>query len=337
MRWLKMMGVLAAVAGMLGAAGCGSSGGNLNSGDQPQVLAPHELVGAVLARLPLSPGSTGAVVKGTLKVSDFTIIGNGASQPAQLGVGQTGIFVRVIDPGDDILVAGNPGADGSFELLVPGDAVLARLEVELRVLEDLDGDGNGEDTLRQTVPLYLSSGRVHTVTMQLGRSTALTLDPNLKPETGEAVIVSIDKLDAGGHIATELAQIPSTGNLIADYDRDSFIEPGDDVAFEDANSDGTGDPLATPPQAGNGAAAIQTILGTVVSVSETRGRMSIRTNDNTIIEVSVSYFTPVESFVVSADGGGFFSVGLSELSKNEVQVTGFFNGSLFNALAVNTF
>lgn len=335
MRCIKMMGMLAVLAGIFGLAGCGSSKAPINNPGS-QVVAPDTLGSASLARLPLSPGAAGTIVKGTLSVRDFTILDNGSGKPGP-NIPATGIFVRVIDPGDDILVAGNPFTDGSFELLVPGNPVLASLEVELRVLEDLDGDGSGDDSLKQSIPLYLAAGRVHTVSLKLSRSTALNLDPNLKPESGEVVIASIDKLDAGGHVASELAQFQNSGNLISDFDRDGFIEPGDDVVFEDANNDGTADPLATPPEAGSGSAAIQTILGTVVSVTETRGQISVRTNDNTIVNVSVSYFTPVESFVVSADGGGFFTVGFGELSKNEVQITGYFSGGLFNALSVNTF
>jgi hypothetical protein len=330
-----MMGVLAVLAGMLGLFACGSSKQQVNN-PGTQVVEPDALGSASLARLPLSPGAAGTIVKGTLKVRDFTVLDNGSGKPGP-SIPATGIFVRVIDPGDDILVAGNPLTNGSYELFVPGNPLLARLEVELRVLEDLDGDGEGEDTLKQSIPLFLAEGRVHTVSLNLGRSTALSLDPNLEPETGAVVIASIDKLDAGGHVASEIAQFQNSGNLISDFDRDGFIEPGDDVVFVDANNDGTADPLATPPEAGSGNAIIQTILGTVVSVSETRGQISVRTNDNTFVDVSVSYFTPVESFVLSADGGGFFTVGISELSRNEVSITGYFSGGLFNALSVNTF
>ncbi len=335
MRWMRLMGVLAVSAGLWGIGGCGGSKADNQPAGQ-NVTAPQELLNASLARLSVNGAGDQTSVKGTLKISDFTLLDNGPAQPSQLGA-STGIFVRVIDPGDDILVAGNPDGNGDFELLFTGDVLLSRLEVEFRVQEDLDGDGTEGDTLRQSVPLFLEQGRVHSVDLEISRATALNLDPALLPEDGEVVIAAIDKLDAGGHIATELAQLPALGSLISDFDRDGFIEPGDDVAFEDSNLDGAADPLVTPPQAGSGSASIQTILGTVVSVSEERGRISVRTNDGNIIDVSVSYFTPVERFVVSSQGGSFFSLAITELSQRDVQVTGYFDSGLFSALSVNTF
>ena len=335
MRWMRLMGVLALMASIWGLGSCGS-GSDINSGSQPLVVVPNGLSSATLARLVVNGDGTRSSVKGTLSIRDFTVIDNGGAQPSQ-NMSSTGILVRVIDPGDDILVAGNPDAKGNFELLFDGDVKLSRLEVEFRVQEDLDGDGTEGDLLRQTVPLFLEQGRVHNVKMEISRATALSLDPALKPEQGEVVIASIDKLDAGGHIATELAQIPSIGSLISDFDRDGFIEPGDDVTFEDANFDGTADPLEVPASAGNGGAAISTVVGSVVSVSEERGRISVRDNDGRIIDVSVSYFTPVERFVVSSQGGSFFSVSITELSQRDVVVTGYMDGALFSALSVNTF
>ena len=84
-------------------------------------------------------------------------------------------------------------------------------------------------------------------------------------------------------------------------------------------------------------AVVQTILGTVVSVSEERGRISIRDNSGNIVNISVSYFTPVERFVVSSQGGEFFSLAITELAERGVQVTGYFDSGVFNALSLNTF
>ncbi|MCB1220228.1 MAG: hypothetical protein H7A35_09330 [Planctomycetales bacterium] len=336
MNWVRLMGVLVLGAGIWGMTGCGSGKAvDANSGN-PQVAPPQALEAATLSRLLVNGDGTQTSVKGTVSIKDFTVLANGASQPSQLDM-STGILVRVIDPGDDILVAGNPDGKGDFELLINGDVLLSRLEVEFRVTEDIDGDGTPGDTVRQTVPLFLEQGRVHTVKMEISKASALKLDPALEPEQGEVLIAAIDKLDRGGHLATELAQIPSSGSLVSDFDRDGFIEPGDDVSFDDANFDGTADPLETPVNAGEGSAALQTILGTVVSVSEERGRISIRDNSGNIVNISVSYFTPVERFVVSSQGGEFFSLAITELAERGVQVTGYFDSGVFNALSVNTF
>ncbi|MCB1216586.1 hypothetical protein KDL44_04300 [bacterium] len=335
MNWVRLMGVLAVSAGIWGSTGCGSSKSD-NGGPQPQVLAPQELSAAGLARLLVNADGSQTSVKGTVSVRDFTVLDNLANEPSDTE-NKPGILVRVIDPGDDILVAGNPDGNGNFELLLNGAVQLGRLEVEFRVSEDVDGDGSGGDTIRQTVPLYLQQGRVHNVDVEISRATALSIDPVLIPEKGEAVLASIDKLDAGGHVATELAQLQASESLISDFDRDGFIEPGDDISFDDANFDGTGDPLEVPATAGQGSAEIRTLLGTVVSVSEERGLISIRDNDGRIVDVNVSYFTPVERFVVSSQGGAFFSLSITELSQLDVQVTGFQSGSVFTALSVTTF
>lgn len=183
------------------------------------------------------PGTAG--VGGQFLVQGFTVLDENLNV-VNPGEGGAKLMGRLLDPGDDILSVVIPGIDGRYELFTTQSVTEAKLQLEFRVLEDVDGDGQGNDLIVHTVPVLLVPGFISIVNMTISPGTIHNLAPELQSEDGQggfSVVVGVERTDGNGEYDETFALFPD-GLLYIDDDNDEFIEPGQDSFWEDANRNG---------------------------------------------------------------------------------------------------
>lgn len=225
------------------ASGCGgSSTGSGSTGSPPPpspVVGSGNLGDANTGRL-VPTGDLGTTgVSGEFLVQGFTILDE-EQNAVNPGEGGPKLLARLIDPEDDILSVANPGIDGRYELYTTQSVTEAKLQLEFRVLEDVDGDGQGNDLIVQTVPVLLVPGFISIVNMTISPGTIHNLAPEFQTLDGLggfSVVVGVERTDGNGEYNETFALFPD-GLLYIDDDNNEFIEPGQDSFWEDANRNG---------------------------------------------------------------------------------------------------
>jgi hypothetical protein len=264
---------------------------------------------ARLARLEPAVLTTAAEVSGKLSLTGIQVVDE-AGQPVA-GSGFGSIFIRIVDPGDDILslVEGQPDAQGNFNLQIPDPPLRSLLEVRFKVEADLDGDGIGGDTLRQRVPLTLTAGR--RASTQISLRQQLGYQPGVAVPVGETVPVIIaalvETLDATGRRSFGRASNYSAGEVLSDVDGNSSFDPMTDLRQEDGSGDGLSDTslaLYTSP------APFDTIFGVVTRIDQFKreAEVIVKSGDSGyIVNVLIDPMSVVELYLPKTPRGESFA------------------------------
>jgi len=308
----RLLWVVAIVVMLVG----GCSGGN-DAADQMDNELPggqNQYVVTSSERMPLSDDPSIATVEGLLTVVGFTIVDPGAEvgdeASAVSQVSDMRVLVRLVDPEDDILSEVNPDLGGRFSLDYLGELSYLKLEVEFMVAEDLDGDGTGNDTLRQAVPIGLQLGRVAQVNLEfklngadLGTAAPIELvaDTELLPEEGEMLLVELSSLDANGAHEEFYGVVYSSQQAIYDLDQDDYLEAGDDYVGVDDNANGWIDELELNYDEAT-AAMVTGFNGVITSVDVAEQTFMLQLADTQVLLMTVDAFTSIEL----SDNGQFY-------------------------------
>lgn len=303
---------------------------NQNPPDQPD---PSIAEGINDLRMQESAEPLVAGVEGEVFVEGFTILEPDEPPPsATAAVSQVPdyrLLVRLVDPEDDILSEGYPDEGGRFELAYTGPVLNAKLQVEFKVEEDLDGDGTGEELLTHSVPVGLKPGRVAQVSITLARQATESApgvpivdiaDQELLPEIGEMMIVRYLAQDANGYHDEYYGVLFSSAQTIFDQDGDEFLESGDDFIGQDANSDGWIDSYEMG-FAGSQSMDEETYIGTVINVHVADQTLTLELDNGEALLVLVDPFTPIEPLSINNQFYGELPLD-SSLIGRRVQVSG---------------
>ncbi|GEM_PF-2204452 len=284
---------------------CGCKGGGADEMDD--ALSPAEQLEELsLDRLQGGTDEQTAIVEGLLTLEGMTLVEPPAESAAVSQVPDPRVLVRLLDPGDDILSEVNPDLSGDFRLEYIGDALDAKLQVEFTVVEDLDGDGEGEDLVTQSVPLALAPGHVAEVSLHLALADQ-DAPPGGSPlgqevvvaVVGEVLLVELESLDTNGYHDEFYGVFFADGFTIYDVDDDQFLEPGDDYLGSDADSNGWVDPLEQGFSAP--VAAMEVLEGTVTDVSIADQTLQVRLTDGRLVDILIDQFTSIEPLTAESE------------------------------------
>lgn len=224
------------------------------------------------------------------------------------------IMVRLLDPTEDILIASvHPDLGGRFTITTITPVVNARLEVNLAVLEDLNGNAVSDDLVNQAVPLTLRPGQVALVELKLSRSlprqepgAVLNNNPAiadaLLPDAGFMLLAELKVQDGSGYHEDFYGVNYLTGSVVYDTDGDRALEEFDDYNGADTNTDGWADAfeeLFAQPQA----PATTLLVGYVTSVNQGLSQLTIQRDDLTFVVIDVDPFVAIEELNSTAAGG----------------------------------
>lgn len=281
-------------------------------------------------RMTPTPEPQLAVLRGTLAVEGFTILDTEGLPAAEPGaVAQT--TARLLDPGDDILAAVNPDPAGVYELSTAAPVTTGKFQVELRVQEDLDGDGTGGDQLIQTIPVTLRQGYTAELDLTLRRGVAEDVGPSTQLGPGEFAMAELSGQDAGGAHDEHYGVFFAENLVIYDLDRDGQLDLGADFAGEDVDNDGWVDPYeANFP--GVYTMGGEDITGVVLSVNVAEQLMILHADEGPVV-VYLDPFALIEPLA----GGEEFLAPLpldEELVGRQVVVLGYPVPGGFHALWV---
>ena len=284
---------------------CGCKGGGADAMDN--ALSPAEQLEQLsLDRLEGGTDEQTAVVEGLLTLEGMTLLEPPAEGAAVSQVPDPRVLVRLLDPGDDILSEVNPDLSGDFRLEYIGAALDAKLQVEFTVVEDLDGDGEGEDLVKQSVPLALAPGHVAEVNLHLALADqdapvgASPLGQDVVVAVvGEVLLVQLESLDTNGYHDEFYGVFFSDGFTIYDVDDNQFLEPGDDYLGGDADSNGWVDGLEQGFSAP--IAAMELLEGTVTDVSIADQTLQVRLTDGRLVDILVDQFTSIEPLTAESE------------------------------------
>lgn len=266
----------------------GNSGGEVSRPELPDAeqISLAEVSGTVmLAGLTLDGSLTASATGG----GGFTGGGGGAIGP---GGSAPGVLIKIYNPGDDILRQTVTGANGSYKLTLD-TAVVGKLSVQMQVVEDLDGDGQGGDTVTQVVPVNLAVGKAATVNFSFAYgASAPSAGGGLFPPDQLLLTVDIQQQDLNGDRRDFLAQGPN-GELVIDKDGDQFLEPGDDAVYVDANHNGVPDNYEAIDTPVSGSPGQDYIEGLVSSVDLAALTFVLDTPDGGSLTIALSPFAGV--------------------------------------------
>jgi len=253
-----------------------------------------------------------AALSGSISLSGLTLDGEGGHIASDAGgftgspgaggippIGQPGIMARIVDPGDDILNSTFTDASGFYALSL-GTTALVKLQVELRVVEDIDGDGTGGDTILQSVPVSLVQGKAAVVNLQFSLGSPLQADGSVFPEGGSGglIITEMYQEDGNGTKNDFFGTLPGLGEMVFDRDGDHFLQRGPDPTYVDGDKNGWPDPSE---MAYSDPAALPTELdGTISAVSIPELTMSLLLSDGSTKTIIIDPFTTIQQ--LSADG-----------------------------------
>ena len=175
----------------------------------------------------------------------------------------------------------------------------------------------------------MKPGRVAQVSITLARQVteaapgvpiADIADPELLPETGEMMIVRYMAQDANGYHDEYYGVLFGSELTIFDQDGDEFLEAGDDLVGEDANSDGWIDSyelgFANPL-----AAEETSYSGIVINVHVADQTLTLELDNGDALLVLVDPFTPIEPLSIDNQFYGELPLD-SSLIGRRVQVSG---------------
>lgn len=299
--WINLGLAAVCGAGFALFAGCSSNHSGVTPADQPG--APNFI--AVDQRnedrlTPVAGGAPSALgISGTITVQGLNVLTDQA-QPVPAGQANTHITAQLIDEEDDILSEMVPGADGKYALTVFSPTLTVRLRVTVKVADDLNGDGIGNDTLTQEVPVQLVTGKSVSVSLRLKRAVQADMQPVLWPTAGAVVLCDLSRTDGNGSLTKFYGTFIAGGFVIISLDGDRLLEDGDDWRQPDANHDGWADPGEAVY--GNPTLSTATLSGTVKSV-DTIGQTLIVSRQGVNTVVFLGQFCSIEPFSAMA---GFF-------------------------------
>lgn len=219
--------------------------------NEPQAPSSSELQQANESRMQTGPdifstGAAGAVVLEGFNLADPDAREEGSV--SQLEV-MPEVMVRLIDPDEDILVESNPLVTGDYELLYGNVEVNTRLQLEFIAHDDLDGDGSSYDTVIQTVPVKLATGRLAEVDITLTRMSEEDIAlagggpvPDGLAFEGSIVVGNVMAMDGNGYREDLYGVFYRDGVTVIDEDGDGILDPEADFSGPDADGDGWIDP-----------------------------------------------------------------------------------------------
>jgi hypothetical protein len=283
---------------MVMVAGCKGGGSDL---DQPgNFFTPDAIQQANESRLEPAANLESAV-SGSLSITGFTVLDE-MGQPGLDTNGAPKAAARLLDPGDDILSQVMPGVDGRFMLSTTEPVSAGIVEIEFRVQEDIDGDGEGDDTIISRIPVALEPGRTATLDLELSKGLAAGVDSELAlaPQDGsggEYMVTRYEALDASGLHESFYGTFFGSASVIYDVDRDEFLEAGDDISLADDNTNGWAD---APESQYGSAGAVAFIQGVISGVNTAKQQFTLRFDDGTTATVNVLPFAGFE--VLGEDG-----------------------------------
>jgi hypothetical protein len=256
-------------------AGCGSGSGG-DDGNTPPPGFPTPDLSPSLDPLQ-------AEVAGEVDFDGFTLYvdpdpeaGHGGSA---IGAA-TGIMAKIIDPGDDILsekpILVNGGYRLGFRPAVSAKPIKVKVLFEMRVNEDLNGDGTGGDLLRQTVPMTVIQGKAALLNLSVRRADPRVVSPVFTPTAGETLYTSIAQTDTSGTRDSYFATLVASGEVVFDQDGDSVLAPGEDAVYNDTDQNGWPDESEAEYAAPG--ASISELEGVVASVDPPNRTISISVN-----------------------------------------------------------
>ncbi len=293
MRWAVAVSI-----GLIFAFASCKGGGDVVEGN---VFSPQAIDETNDLRLDPAADEQSSAVSGQLSITGFTVLDE-TGLPVMDGPGAPKATARLLDPGDDILSEQMPGVDGRFLLATTEPVTTGIVEIEFRVEEDVDGDGEGEDTISQRIPVALKPGRTATLSLELNKGEADGIDSELAvaPQngTGEFMLTRYEALDANGSHESFYGTFFATGSVVYDVDRDEFLEIGDDVSGSDSNTNGWADDaealFAADP------APMGFLEGVISGVNTASQQFTVRLPDGSTTTVSLQPFAGLE--VLDEDG-----------------------------------
>jgi len=319
---------LVVVFALLFIAGCKGHGGL--DPEQPAPGSFETIDEDNQARLTPLTDAALKTVRGTLKVVGLTIADEqGLAVPADKS--SLKLMARLVDPGDDILSEIVPGGDGSFILQTTDNTVSAKLDVEFKVEEDLNGDGEGGDQVSLNMPITLRAGfEVRAdITISLGSPSNFdqALTGGQGEPAGELLLVEYNSVDGKGEHHEFYGLFPQSGLVVYDKDGDEFLEPGDDLAGTDTDSNGWIDQnevVFSDPMA-----ASSSVEGIVTGVSIADREMTLKTSDNQVYLAHVDPFASIEIY----DQEGKF-IGLTSLGDHLVGRSAHVEGVMVSSFTI---
>ncbi len=299
-KYIAALTLLAGLLLLLLGTGCGQ---NHQDNDDQTGSSPEP--GVILGP---SDNPDVAVVDAVINVLDYEIAGNtasgrgGSAAGAPGGPGGSGsgkqIMAKIINPGDDILsqIIATPGV--RFKLSVGGgkvsrtSALSTALQIEFKVVEDLNGDKVGGDTIIQTVPVSIIAGKVAKVDLTIRRAGMTDVGSGSAPDPGdgELVYTSAEREDALGIKDDFFGTNYATGEVLYDVDGNEFLSPGTDQVLTDENMNGWPDLTEAPyfdPEVNQPSAPPAFASGMVIAVDLAGYSFDMQTDDGRTVHVQV--------------------------------------------------
>lgn len=287
MRWV----VAVSIGLLVAAAGCKGGG----SAVENNLFSPDAIEANNESRLDPAADEQSAAVSGQLTITGFAVLDE-TGLPVADGPAAPKATARLLDPGDDILSEDVPGIDGRFLLATTAPVSAGIVEIEFRVEEDIDGDGTGEDTIVQRIPIALKPGRTATLNLELSKGEADGIDSELvvAPQngTGEFMLTRYEALDARGSHENFYGTFFAAGSVVYDVDRDEFLELGDDVSGSDSNANGWADEAEAQFGADAGPQAF--LQGVIAGVNTANQQFTVRLPDSSTTTVILQPFAGLE-------------------------------------------
>jgi hypothetical protein len=277
-------------------AACGMGGSNI--GGTPG--------GGGFPSPPLNPSEDPeqAEIAGEIDFEGFTLFTDGGEPGPKEGEAVTagsGVMAKILDPGDDILSEKALPVRGTYRIgfrpSLKTGTIRAKIQFEMRVVEDLDGDGSGGDTLLQVVPVTLQYGRAARLNITVRPASPTDVNEVLAPATGAVLFTSLEQTDAAGEKENVYATLVASDQQIFDRDGDNVLEPGEDSIFSDGDANGW--PDSSEDAYGDPASAVAEISGIVTEVDPVAQRIAV-SSEGTIYSFDVDPFAVIQQ--LAADG-----------------------------------
>ena len=305
--------ILAVVSALGGLAACGGSSATGNQIDPAGTeLTALERLYASDTRLEDAAGKDVSELYGRITLDGLTLADDvaGVSQVSQIP--EEKILVRLIDPGDDILIEEiNPDLSGHFEFSTIEKLKTIYVEIGFDVAEDLDGDPETQDGILQTVPVTLKTGKAVEMDLVVSCSTEDSAQNSLeqpgvmdvlRPEEGCLVIVQLTIEDAYGFHEDIYGVNYFDATVVYDSDGDESLEFGDDYITGDADSDGmVEDFYDTVAEARVAGAKEELVHGVITKVNNSANNLTIKLADGNLIQIMVDPLVAIEQISFAKD------------------------------------
>lgn len=321
---MRVWWLVVCAAGLALAAGCDTKSGGTGPDTQPVLPGQAVVDQANLNRLEKLADKTAYTVKGTLSVKNLTLLTSTGSV-VKPGQGLPELNLRVLDPEDDILIAGKPGLDGKFTLMYkPNGPVVsrvgetdnstttqtgpveARLVISGKVQQDLNGDGTASDSISLSIPVTLVAGQAISITASLSYGDKRYVDPALVPSQGWFILASLAKVDGDGAAQQLCGVFYNTNTTVFDTNGNNYLEFTD---YSGADSDLNGqvddfqNDVATP-----GAVTVA-LQGQITAVNPALLTLTLRSYAGVDYTLQLEQLTPIELWTTTGSPIGVLPLG----------------------------